>query len=76
MIKKLAKHGESWAIVIEQPVLDLLEIGPETPLEISTSGHSLIVTPAIANDEHHDQLKAIVDEIDRKHAKALKRLAE
>lgn len=75
MIKKLAKHGENWAIVIEQPVLDLLEIGPETPLEVSTSGHSLIVSPTIANDEHHEKLKAIVEGIDRKHAKALKRLA-
>lgn len=73
MIKKLTKHGDSWALVLDQPVLDELDIDSQTALEISTSGQSLIVTPINTPIE---ELQSIVEEIERKHAKALKRLAE
>jgi len=45
MVKKLTKHGNSLALVIDRPILDLLNIEPETPLEVSTDGKQLIVTP-------------------------------
>jgi antitoxin component of MazEF toxin-antitoxin module len=46
MVKKLTKHGNSLALVIDRPILDLLKIDPETPLDISTDGRQLIVRPA------------------------------
>jgi len=46
MVKKLTKHGNSLALVIDRPILDLLNIDAETPLEISTDGRNLIVAPA------------------------------
>lgn len=46
MVKKLTKHGNSLALVIDRPILDLLKIDPETPLEVSTDGKQLIVAPA------------------------------
>ena len=46
MIKKLTKHGNSLALVIDRGVLDLLDIDEETPLNIKTDGKCLIVTPA------------------------------
>jgi antitoxin MazE len=46
MIKKLCKHGNSLALVIDRPILRLLGIDERTPLEISTEGTALIVTPA------------------------------
>ncbi len=46
MIKKLTKHGNSLALVIDRPILDLLKIDPETPLDVSTDGKRLIVAPA------------------------------
>ena len=48
MIKNLVKHGNSYALVIDRPVMELLNITPDTPLEISTSdGKSLTIAPAI-----------------------------
>jgi len=44
--KKLTKHGNSLALIIDRPILDLLDIDPETPLEIGTDGKRLIVEPA------------------------------
>ncbi len=46
MLKKLTKHGNSLALVIDRPILDLLKIDADTPLDISTDGTRLIVAPA------------------------------
>lgn len=45
MVKKLTRHGNSLALVIDKPILNLLKIDASTPLEIRTDGKSLIVTP-------------------------------
>ena len=46
LTKHLTKHGNSYAIIIDRAIMDLLKIDPTTPLEISTSdGESLIITP-------------------------------
>ena len=49
MLKKLTKHGNSLARVIDRPILDLLKIDPKTPLDVSTDGKRLIVAPAQAS---------------------------
>ena len=46
MVKKLTKHGNSLALVIDRPILDLLKIDPDTPLDVSTDGRQLIVALA------------------------------
>ncbi len=46
MIKKLTKHGNSLALVIDRPILDLLHIDADTPLDISTDGTQLLIAPA------------------------------
>ncbi|MDY0001154.1 MAG: AbrB/MazE/SpoVT family DNA-binding domain-containing protein [Polyangia bacterium] len=45
MIKKLAAIGNSFGIIIERPILDLLDIDRDTPLEIKTDGDVLIIRP-------------------------------
>ena len=46
MVKKLTRHGNSFALVIDRPILELLNIDVDTPLEISTDGKKLTFTPA------------------------------
>ena len=46
MVKTLTKHGNSLALVIDKPILDLLKIGADTPLEITTDGQRLMIEPA------------------------------
>lgn len=46
MVKKLTKHGNSLALVIDRPILELLKIDSETPLDLTTDGHRLIIAPA------------------------------
>lgn len=45
MVKTLQKHGNSLALVLEKPVLEMLNINAETPLHVQVSNGSLIITP-------------------------------
>ena len=45
MRKKLSAIGNSLGIVIEKPILELLEIDRETELDMSTDGDRLIISP-------------------------------
>jgi antitoxin component of MazEF toxin-antitoxin module len=76
MIKTLTKHGNSYALVIDKPILDLLNIRPDTPLTISTDGKKLLVSPEEENDIGDEQFQEILDGINRRYAKVFKRLAE
>jgi antitoxin component of MazEF toxin-antitoxin module len=75
MVKKLAKHGNSLALVIDRPILDLLKINVETPLEISTDGQRLIVEPATPS-ARREKFDAAQQWAHKRYGKAFKRLAE
>lgn len=75
MIKKLTKHGNSLALVIERSVLDLLKIDADTPLEISTDGHLLIIAP-VRDAKRRKKFEAALSRTNRKYGRALKRLAD
>ena len=74
MVKRLAKHGNSLALVIDRGVLDLLEIDGDTPLSVTTDGKCLIVTP-VRDPEREKRFRAALEEGNRRYGKALKRLA-
>jgi len=48
MIKKLTAIGNSYGLVIDRAILELLHITPESELEVSTDGTRLIVEPVAA----------------------------
>jgi antitoxin component of MazEF toxin-antitoxin module len=52
LVKKLSKHGNSLALVIDKPILELLGIDENTELIISTNGRELTASPvSYASDE-------------------------
>lgn len=75
MIKKLTKHGNSYAMVIDKPILELIRATPETPFEIITDGRSLILTPVRDPEEEKDFENAVAM-IHKRFGKAMKKLAE
>jgi antitoxin component of MazEF toxin-antitoxin module len=75
MIKRLTKHGNSLALVIDRGVLDLLQIDAKTPLSITTDGTCLIVSPA-RNSTRRKRFQAALAEGNRRYGKMLKRLAD
>lgn len=75
MIKKLTKHGNSLALILDRPVLELLRIDAETPLEISTDGQALIVSP-VRDARRRKKFQEALASANKKYAGMLKRLAE
>ena len=75
MIKKLTKHGNSLASIIDRAVLDLLQIDADTPLEISTDGQVLVITP-VRDKARRNKFRKALESVNRKYGRALKRLAE
>ena len=45
MHKRLSAIGNSFGIVIEKPILELLDIDRETELDMTTDGERLIIVP-------------------------------
>ena len=75
MTKKLSKHGNSLALVIDRSILELLGIDERTTLDISTDGRALVIAPAPDN-RRRKQFQQSLTACNEQYAEALKRLAE
>jgi antitoxin component of MazEF toxin-antitoxin module len=75
MIRKMVPHGSDVAIIIDKPLMEQLELDIDTPLEISTDGKNLILSP-VRDIERLEKLKTSLDKINKKHGKTLERLAQ
>jgi antitoxin component of MazEF toxin-antitoxin module len=45
MVKRIVPIGNSYGLIIDKAILELLKITPDTELELSTDGTRLIVEP-------------------------------
>ena len=75
MIKTLTKHGNSLALVIDKPILELLNIESDTPISVSTDGKTLILSP-VRDGERAEKLKQIRKKVNKKYGDTLKKLAD
>jgi antitoxin component of MazEF toxin-antitoxin module len=75
LIKTLTKHGNSLALILDKPILELLDIEPDTPLSITTDGKSLRVSP-IRDEERLEKLMKIRSSVNGKYVDTFRKLAE
>jgi len=75
MTKTLIKHGNSLALVIDKPILEMLQISADTPLELTTDGDAILVSP-VRSKKRQQKLRASLEKINRKFGDDLRRLAE
>lgn len=75
MVKRLIRHGNSLALVIDRPILDVLRIDGDTPLEVSTDGQVLVISP-VRGAGRQKKFEKALRKVNRKYTRALKRLAE
>lgn len=81
MKKTLSRYGNSLALIIDKPILELLNIKDNTLLTITTDGTQLIITPekegkvnmAAGKDP---RLQRIIEEAIEEYAEGLQRLAD
>ena len=75
MRKKLTKTGNSLALVLDKPLLARVGIDASTPLEVSTDGQVIVISPVRAR-RRTARLKRVVEEVHRRYSGAFRRLAE
>ncbi len=75
LTKKLCKHGNSLALVIDRSILELLGIDERTTLNISTDGRALVIVPA-HDKRRSKRFQQALEACNEQYGKALKRLAE
>lgn len=73
MIKSLTRHGNSMALVIERPILELLGADADTPFEVVTDGQALILTP-VRDGRRADRFRRSVENIGKRYAKSFEEL--
>jgi antitoxin MazE len=75
MTKKLSKHGNSLALVIDRSILELLGIDEQTTLDISTDGRVLVIAPT-HDKRRRKQFERALAACNQQYGATLKRLAE
>jgi antitoxin component of MazEF toxin-antitoxin module len=75
MVKRLIQHGNSAALVIDKPILEMLNITNETIFEISTDGRNLILSPQIERSQEMDVINSL-ERINKKYGNVLKKLGK
>ena len=73
MKKKLSAVGNSFGLVIEKPILELLNIDRDTELDISTDGTRLIIQPVRTASKN---LRDSAEKIMKKHDGTFRKLAK
>jgi antitoxin component of MazEF toxin-antitoxin module len=75
MTKKLIQHGNSAALVLDKALLDILNVKIDTPLEVTTDGRNIIISPQmIPNAE--STLLASLERINQRHSSVLRKLGQ
>ncbi|HLJ31959.1 MAG TPA: AbrB/MazE/SpoVT family DNA-binding domain-containing protein [Candidatus Babeliales bacterium] len=76
MVKKLTKHGNSLAILLDKPILEMLNINEKTPLKIRTDGINIIIEPIQELPSSDEKtIKELYEELATKYNTVLKKLS-
>ncbi len=73
MRKKLSAVGNSFGLVIEKTILELLSIDRDTELEMTTDGERLIIEPIRTGKK---SLRASAEKVMKKHEATFRKLAK
>jgi len=75
MVKKLIRHRNNAALIIDKSIMEVLKITNETTFELSTDGRNLILSPQIENNQEEKIIHSL-EKINKKYGTVLRRLGE
>ena len=75
MLKTLTRHGNSAALIIERPILELLNANADTLFDITTDGTALILTP-VRDEGQLAATRASIERIGKRYKKTFEELAK
>jgi len=81
MIKRFSKHGNSLAVLIDKPILELLNIDEHTHIKIKTDGVNIIIEPvrvqsAVNTISENPKVQELYTELVDKYNSVLKKLSK
>lgn len=80
MYKKLSQHGNSYAIIIDKPILDLLSITKNTLMKIRTDGRNIIIEPVGVIEKRtvskNPKIQTAFEEVMEKYEDAFRKLSK
>ena len=77
MSKKLTRHGNSYALIIDKPLLQTLKISEHTVLNLSIEDGALIIRPVqVSTNKKASSIKKIAQEIMDEYADVFEKLAK
>ncbi len=75
IVKRLTRQGNSSALIIDRPLMELLDIDTETPLKVTVEGRKLIIEP-LSGEERKARFGQVMEKTGRRHAELFRRLAK
>jgi len=75
MRKRLTRTGNSVALVLDKQLLDRVGIDADTPVDVSTNGQVIVISP-LRDRRRTARLKKVVAEAHRRYGGVFRRLAE
>ncbi len=76
MVKRLRKVGNSTALILDRPILELLGLEPNGEVQLTVQGRSLILTAANPRRPSRDDFERAVSRVVSRRRGLLKQLAE
>ena len=74
-LKHLTRQGNSLAVIIDKPILDMLDITEQTPLKLNVDGRKIILEP-LSKEEVERRSTTATDKVEKKFGRMFKRLAQ
>jgi antitoxin component of MazEF toxin-antitoxin module len=76
MVKRLQAIGNSFGVIIDKPILELLRLTPDTTLDVSTDGERLIITPVRTAADRKRRLERAQRRTLASHERTFRKLAK
>lgn len=76
MVKQLRKVGNSHAIILDKPLMELVGLQPGGKVNVQVNGTMICLSPVAPEPIDPDTFNAILDEIVQDHGEVLRRLAK
>ena len=75
MAKTLTKTGNSLAVILDRPLLEQTGIDEKTPLELSTDGDVIVITP-VRKAGRSRRLRKAIESVNERYAGVFRKLAK
>jgi len=76
MIKTLRRVGNSYGIVIDRPIMDLVGIKPDGEVEITPHDGGLLIRAVPQTTDHKSRVRRAASRMAAIHREVLKKLAD